>query len=60
MSVLACPICKSERVKILDKGIKKIVRFLQGNNRYVCRECYSTWRELEPHRRLKLKRKRPL
>jgi transposase-like protein len=53
-----CPSCKGERIRILDKGIKKIFRFLQGNNRYVCRECNATWREQEPNRRLKLKRKR--
>ncbi|MFH0920287.1 MAG: hypothetical protein V1913_07975 [Fibrobacterota bacterium] len=58
MSSIVCPICKSEHVKILDKGIRKVVRFLQGNNRVACCDCYSTWRELEPNRRLKLKRKR--
>jgi transposase-like protein len=54
----SCPACKSERIRILDKGIKRIYRFLQGNNRFICRECNTTWRELEPNRRLKLKRKR--
>ncbi len=53
-----CPACKSERIRILDKGLKKIVRFLKGNNRYVCRDCSATWRELEPNKRLRLKRKR--
>ena len=53
-----CPSCKSHRVRIMDKGLKKIVRYLQGNNRYICRECSSTWREMDPNRRLKLKRKR--
>ncbi len=53
-----CPACKSDRVRILDKGLKKVYRFLQRNNRYYCRDCRNTWRELEPHKRLKLKRKR--
>ncbi|MBL8027056.1 MAG: hypothetical protein JNL74_11630 [Fibrobacteres bacterium] len=42
----------------MDKGLKKIFRFLQGNNRLLCRDCYLTWREQEPDKRLQLKRKR--
>lgn len=56
--MIQCPSCKSERVRIADKGLKKIFRFLQGNNRYLCRDCDTTWREMEPNRRLKFKRKR--
>ncbi|OGS34648.1 MAG: hypothetical protein A2293_02985 [Elusimicrobia bacterium RIFOXYB2_FULL_49_7] len=53
-----CPSCQSRRIHILDKGLKKVVRFFQGNNRFACRDCGATWREREPHLRLKLKRKR--
>lgn len=52
-----CPACKSDRVRVLDKGIKKIMRFLQGNNRFYCRDCSTTWREEDPTRFRKLKRK---
>lgn len=52
-----CPACQSGRTYILDKGIKKVVRFFQGNNRFACKECHTTWRERAPNLRLRLKHK---
>ena len=53
-----CPVCHSGRIRIIDKGLKKAVRFFRGNNRYACRDCNITWREKEPHHSVELKRKR--
>jgi transposase-like protein len=53
-----CPSCQSSRTYILDKGIKKVIRFFLGNNRFACRECHATWREKAPSSRLRLKHKR--
>jgi hypothetical protein len=53
-----CPVCHSGRVRIIDKGLKKVVRYFKGNNRYACRDCDTTWREKEPYHHLKLRRKR--
>ena len=52
-----CPACHSGRVRIIDKGLKKVVRFFKQNNRYACHDCNTTWREKEPYHRLKLRRK---
>jgi hypothetical protein len=51
-------VCHSSRIRIIDKGLKKVVRFFRGNNRYACRDCNTTWREKEPHHNIKLRRKR--
>ena len=53
-----CRQSHSGRVRIIDKSLKKVVRFFRGNNRYACRDCDATWREKEPYHYIKLRRKR--
>jgi len=54
----SCPQChKPDNVRIINKGLKRFVRFLAANNRLACFECGITWRRRIPDRILDLVRK---
>lgn len=54
----ACPMCKSYNVTILDKGLKRLVRLIVGNNRYLCKDCWITWKRQTPQKASSIKKKR--
>ena len=55
-----CPTCQSTNVKIIDKHIKRVIRLILGSNRYLCKNCRTTWRRNEPHRAAPARRKREI
>jgi len=57
MIIQKCPLCgASQPVRILDHGIKKALRWLFRNNRYVCIMCSVTWRARNPETWQKIRR----
>jgi hypothetical protein len=53
---MECPNCSEiKQIRVLDTGLKKFIRGITDNNRYVCLMCNSTWRKKKPreYRRIK-------
>jgi len=47
-------------VRIIDKGLKRVLRLLQGTSRYFCGACKTTWRLNKPKSVTHTQRKRNL
>jgi transposase-like protein len=53
---MKCPICNSDDVVgIFEKGLKKLLRAILFNHRYICYSCSITWRRQNPSDWQKLK-----
>jgi anti-anti-sigma regulatory factor len=39
-----CPSCKSDNIRIYDRGFKKLAKLIKRDSRYICEDCMLVWK----------------